>query len=86
MTVDDGNPCCDPASQQAQWRRHFTAVLNICSRFDPQELNLVEQRSVFEKIAAIPSNNDAAAAALAKLRIGRLLVAQGFYLRWLKWG
>ena len=70
VTIDDenGNPCCDPASQQARWRRHFTTVLNICSHFDPQQLDLVEQKPVFEKIAAIPSNNDVAAAALAKVK------------------
>ena len=30
VTIDDENetPCCDPASQQARWRRHFTSVLN----------------------------------------------------------
>ena len=69
VTIDDenGNPCCDPVSQQARWRRHFTTVLNICTHFDPQELDLLEQRPVFEKIAAIPSNNDVAVA-LAKVR------------------
>ncbi|XP_065886632.1 uncharacterized protein [Dysidea avara] len=69
VTIDDenGNPCCDPVSQQARWRRHFATVFNICSHFDPQELDLLEQRPVFEKIAAIPSNNDVTAA-LAKVR------------------
>jgi len=40
----------------------ITTVLNVCSHFDSQELNFLEQRPVFEMIAAIPTNNDVAAA------------------------
>ena len=57
-TVDDknGDSYRDPTSQQACWRRHFTIVLNVCSHFDPQELDILEQRPVFETNAAIPTN------------------------------
>ena len=62
VTVDDehGNLYCDLISQQACWRRHLT-VLN-------QELDFLEKRSVFEMVAAFPTNNDVAAAALAKVK------------------
>ena len=63
-------------SQQACWRRHFTSVLNICSDFDPCELDFVEQRPVFEKTAAIPSNKGVAAA-LAKVKNGKALGSVG---------
>jgi len=57
VTVDDenGNPCCDPTSQQACWRRHFTTVLNVCSHFDLQELDFLEQGPIFMMIAASES-------------------------------
>ena len=35
---EDGNPCRTPLAQQQRWRRHFSAVLNIHSQFDPAEL------------------------------------------------
>ena len=87
MTIDDenGNPCCDPASQQARWRRHFTSVLNICSQFDHHELDLVEQRPVIEKIAAIPSNNDVAAA-LAKVKNRKAPGSSGILPKMVKMG
>jgi len=39
-------------------RRHFTTVFKVCSHLDPQKLDFIEQRPVFEMIAAIPTNND----------------------------
>ena len=88
MTIDDenGNPCCDPASQQARWRKHFTSVLNICSQFDHHGLDLVEQGPVFEKTAAIPSNNDVAAAVLAKVKNGKAPGSSGILPEMVKMG
>ena len=36
-------------------RRHFTTVLNVCSHFDLQELDFLEQGPVFKMIAPIPN-------------------------------
>ena len=69
ITDENGDPCCDPASQQARWRRHFTSVLNLCGSFSAHELDLLEQRPVCIDIAAVPSALDVAAA-LAKVKNG----------------
>ena len=57
VTFDDekGNPCCDPTSQQAHWRRHFTTVLNVAT-LTPKNWTFCQM------IAAFPTNNDVAAA------------------------
>ena len=61
----------------------ITTVLNVCSHFDSQELDFLEQRPVFEMIAAIPENNDVAAAP-AKVENREVPGAQGSYLRWFR--
>ena len=54
ITDENGDPCCcDPASQQAHWRRHFTLVLNLCGSFSAYELDVLEQRPVRVDIAAV---------------------------------
>ena len=85
ITDENGDPCCDPASQQARWRRHFTSVLNLCGSFSAHELDLLEQRPVRIDIAAVPSALDVAAA-LAKVKNRKAPGSSGSCLKWSRRG
>ena len=43
---ESGQPCTTITAQHQQWRRHFTAVLNIQSHYNLDKLESVGQRSL----------------------------------------
>ena len=72
VTINDEyeNPCRTPLAQQQRWRRHFSAVLNIHSQFDPAELEKVVQRPVRPDLAQPPTLRELTTA-LGKLKTGK---------------
>ena len=70
------NPCSNLGLSAGLLEKTLHISTNICSDFDPCELDFVEQRPVLEKTAAIPSNKGVAAA-LAKVKNGKALGSVG---------
>ena len=72
VTINDesGNPCTTPAAQQQRWRRHFSSVLNVQSRFDEDEMEQVRQRPLRAHLERKPSKRELERA-LGKLKNGK---------------
>ena len=67
---EEGNPCNAPEAQQQRWRRHFSEILNLQSKFSLDELELVRQRPVRVDLTEPPSEEELERA-IGKLRSGK---------------
>ena len=58
--IDDEEsvPCSSKETQQQQWRRHFSKVLNLRSQFEEELLESVRQRELNESIAGKPTERE----------------------------
>ena len=52
---EDGISCTTTESQEERWRRHFTNVLNVRSKYSEEEVDKVRQRPVRTELAEEPS-------------------------------
>ena len=67
---EEGNPCTSTESQEERWRRHFSNVLNVRSKYSEEELDKARQRPIQTELAEEPSMEEIAKA-VKKLKAGK---------------
>ena len=67
---EHGCPCTTVEEKQQRWRRHFTGILNVRSRFNQTELDKIKQRPLRTHLADLPSL-DELETAVGKIKNGK---------------
>ena len=67
---EEGNICKTLEQQQQRWKRHFTEILNVQSKFDPAVLVKARQRPLRPQMADPPLREELEAA-ICKLKRGK---------------
>ncbi len=79
----DGSTCNSVADRQSRWREHFLKVLNIPSGFLSSEIDLIQQRPVYEYLTEPPTKDDLAHA-ICQLSNGKAAGSSGILPEMLK--
>ena len=59
---ENGTPCQSIEDQTKRWQRHFTKILNVESEVDMTVFNTLQQRTVAQELAELPTEDEIAEA------------------------